>query len=506
MQRTKNAARNIIFGILLKIYQILIPFVMRTVITYILGVQYLGLTSLFTSVLQVLNLAELGVGSAMVFSMYRPIEENDTEKICALMKLYKKYYRMIGVAVFVLGMILLPFVPELITGEIPQNINLYILYLLNLGTTVVSYWLFAYKNSLFIAHQRTDIISKITLGTNTLQYILQFLVLILFKNYYYYLIVMLISQVINNISTAIAANKRYPQYQPSGNLLEEDCKTINSRIKDLFTAKVGGIITNSADSIVISAFLGLEVLAVYQNYYYILSAVIGFAGILFSSSIAGIGNSIVAESREKNYQDLKKFTFLLSGIMNVSISCLLCIYQPFMKLWMGERFMLDFKCVLLFCIYFYVYELTMIWATYKDAAGIWHQDRWRPLIGSAANLSVNLILVQHIGIYGILLSTIFSYLIINMPWMLLNMFRYIFKRSMLEYLKRIIYYAFITVLSAAVSYQITNMIPDDGMIFICIKLIICFVIPIFIFLLFCCKMKEFKAVIWLMKNLKGIKS
>ena len=214
IERTKNATRNIVFGVILKAYQILVPFLMRTAMIYLMGVQYLGLNSLFTSVLQVLNLAELGVGSAMIYSMYRPIAEDDDEKICALMKLYRTYYRAIGLVIAIVGCILTPFVPELISGEIPKGLNIYILYLLNLGATVLSYWLFAYKNSILQAHQRTDIVSKATLITSTIQYILQILVLWFFRNYYLYVIVMLITQAVTNIVTAVVADKLYPQFKP----------------------------------------------------------------------------------------------------------------------------------------------------------------------------------------------------------------------------------------------------------------------------------------------------
>ena len=169
IERTKNASRNILFGIILKIYQIAVPFLMRTAMIYFMGVQYLGLNSLFTSVLQVLNLAELGVGSAMVYSMYKPIAEDDTKKICALMKLYRLYYRVIGFVIGGVGLVLTPFVPKLISGDVPSGLNIYILYLMNLAATVLSYWLFAYKNSLLQAHQRVDVVSKITLVTNTFQ-------------------------------------------------------------------------------------------------------------------------------------------------------------------------------------------------------------------------------------------------------------------------------------------------------------------------------------------------
>ena len=181
LERTKNATRNIIFGVILKVYQIIVPFLMRTAMIYLMGVQYLGLNSLFTSILQVLNLAELGVGSAMIYSMYKPIAEDDNATICALMKLYKTYYRIIGLIIAVIGCALTPFIPKLISGDVPDNLNVYLLYLLNLGATVLSYWLYAYKNSILQAHQRVDIVSKVTLVTSTIQYSLQLLVLCCLK-------------------------------------------------------------------------------------------------------------------------------------------------------------------------------------------------------------------------------------------------------------------------------------------------------------------------------------
>lgn len=221
IEKTKNASRNIIFGISLKIYQILLPFIMRTVMMYTIGVEYLGLNSLFTSVLQVLNLAEFGVGSAMVFSMYKPIAEDDSVTICALMKLYKIYYSIIGGIILICGLGLTPFIPRLISGEIPSDMNVYILYLLNLFATVMTYWLFAYRNSILQAHQRNDVVSKVTLGTETVKYFLQIIALILFHNYYYFVIVLLFTQILNNLFTAVAAKKIFPQYNPEGNLPKE---------------------------------------------------------------------------------------------------------------------------------------------------------------------------------------------------------------------------------------------------------------------------------------------
>ena len=226
IQRTKNASRNMIFGVVQKVYQIIIPFVMRTIMIHYMGISYAGLNNLFTSILQVLNLSELGIGAALIYSMYDPIAKDDTKKICALMSLYRTCFRVIGIVIFVIGCLLLPFLPELISGTIPEGLNLYTLYLMYLGNTVLSYWLFAYKNSLLYSHQRTDVYSKVVLITNTIQYILQVYALLVIQNYYVYLAVSIISQLITNILTARVVDTMYPNYQPRGSVDKETIKDI----------------------------------------------------------------------------------------------------------------------------------------------------------------------------------------------------------------------------------------------------------------------------------------
>lgn len=493
IERTKNASRNIIFGIILKLYQIVVPFLMRTAMIYFMGVQYLGLNSLFTSILQVLNLTELGVGSAMVYSMYKPIAADDTQTICALMKLYRLYYRVIGTVIAIIGVIVTPFIPYLVKNDLPAGLNIYVLYLLNLAATVLSYWLFAYKNALFQAHQRVDITSKITIVTNTFQYAVQLVIIIFIKDYYLYVLVTLFTQALTNIITAIFAAKQYPNYKPKGKLNNQFVKGINQRIRDLFTAKLGGVIVNSADTVVISAFLGLTMLAIYQNYYFILTSIIGFVTILFQSSTAGIGNSIIVESKEKNFNDLKKFTFMIAWISGFCTCCFLCLYQPFMQIWVGEDLMLGFSAVICFCVYFFVYEINQLLNTYKDAAGIWHEDRFRPLVTAGTNLIMNLIMVQFWGIYGVLLSTVLSTLFVGMPWLLHNLFTVLFtKKELPIYLKKLVWYAAIVLFSCLVCLFSCYFISFSPWVTLIIRAVICCIIPNLIYFIAYRNTPEFK--------------
>lgn len=502
IERTKNASRNLVFGALLKIYQLFIPFVMRSVVTYYIGIQYLGLNSLFYSILQVLNMAELGISGAIIFSMYRPIAEDDDETICALMQLYKIYYRIIGLIVLVAGICLMPFLPSLIKDEIPEDMNLYVLYLLNLGSTVLSYWMFAYKNCLLNAHQRLDTISKITLITSTGQYIFQFLSLAVFRNYYLYVISMLIFQIMLNILSAVSVNKMYPGYQAKGKLPKETVRLINNRIKDMFTAKLASTFSNSVDTLVISSFLGLTVLAIYNNYSYITSGIVGIVGIIYSACSAGIGNSLVVESKEKNYNDFKCFTFIISWVAGLCSVSLLCLYQTFMNIWMGDL-LLDMGIVVCICVNYYISEISRLLNIYKDVAGLWHTDRFRPLATSIVNLVINLVLVNKYGLLGVLVGTVISNMVVNLPWLLHNLFSGLFKRTMTDYLIQLMYYVGVTVIMGSVTFWVCRFVPGNGILVLLAKMCICCIIPNIVYFIAYFKMKEFSQALIMGQRVVG---
>lgn len=473
LQKSKNATRNIIYGMLLKIYQMFMPFIMRTVIIYYLGAEFLGLNSLFNSILQVLNLAELGVGSAMVFSMYKPIAENDTQKLCALLNLYKKYYRMIGMLILIVGITIVPILSKLISGNLPAEVDLYILYFLNLLATVLTYWLFAYKNSLLQAYQRTDVVSKVFIVTDTIKYLLQIISLVIFKDYYLYCIVLLSCQILNNIMTAYSAKKRYPNLEPKGKLPKDEQKVINGKIKDLFTTKLATALLSSGDTLVISSMLGLIMLAIYQNYFYLISAVLGCFTIIHTAITAGIGNSLIVDKIEKVKNTFDMLFFGILWLLTFCVGCFLSLMQPFMRIWVGNELMLKNIMVILLVIYFCVYELTQFFSIYKEAAGIWHQDRFRPLVCSIINIILNLIFVQKWGVYGVVLATIISSGCISLPWVIHNVFKYILKEPPFVYLQRFIKYIFTGIVINILINIVTSRIHLSLIMELGVKLVLC---------------------------------
>lgn len=493
MNRTQNVRRNISWGIVNKVILIALPFITRTVLLYKLGTQYLGLSSLFTSILSVLSLSELGFGQALVYSMYDPIAKNDVKKINALLGLYKKYYRIIGLIILGIGILLIPFLKKLIRGDIPNDVNINILYLIYLANTVTSYFLFAYKKSIFYASQRTDLDSNINTIISVIQNIVQIGLIIVFRNYYIFAIVIPLSTIINNIWISIVVNKKFPNYIASGFLDKDEIRVIFKNVKGLIIQKIGGVILMSVDNIVVSAFLGLEMVAIYNNYYYVVTALTGVLAIIMNALKPSVGNSIVLETIEKNYLDFKKFNFLYLWIVSWSTITMINLYQPFMNIWVGSSLMLTNSMAILFGLYFFINKWCDMMYVYQEAAGLWYENRFVPLIASITNLVLNIILVQLIGLSGILISTIVSVLFIYSIGYAYVLFKYYFrnKKLMVIYLFRQLHYAMLFCGIGILIYFICHMIEGNNIVTILIRGVICLFIPNILYLIIFSRNEDF---------------
>ena len=489
--RTKNAVRNIIWGMIERITALLIPFICRTVFIKILGAEYLGLGSLFTSILSVLSISELGFGTAIVFSMYQPIAEDDNDTVCALLNAYRKIYKVVGTVILAVGLMIMPFVKFLVKGDCPPDVNIYILYAIFLANTVLSYFLYAYKAALFSAYQRNDLASKRNALINMLANILQIVVLLVFKNYYCYIIIMPCMTMVTNITNAVLAKKMFPQIVCRGQISSEMKQGIKRRITGLLSFKIYGIMFTSVDTLVISSFLGLTQLAIYNNYYYIQTSIIAFMNIFTASITAGIGNKMVTNSVEDNYKDFKRCTFLNAWLCSWCAVCLFCLYQPFMNLWMGEKLMFDFPMMALMVAYFFLPRVTAMTFTYREAAGLWYEDRFRPLIAAVVNLGLNIWWVHYIGMYGIILSTLFCTVFINIPWGTYILFKNYFKRSPMEYALQLLCYMLVAAIACVISIMVSYMLHLDGMLNLMVTAAVCVVVPNLIFWLCYRNMPEF---------------
>lgn len=499
--RTQNSIRNIGFGMINRVVSILFPFIVRTIFIKTLGEEYLGLNSLYSSVLQVLNLADLGFASAIVASMYKPIADNDVKKVSALMALYKKLYKVIGFCILCVGLAITPFIGALISGEPPEDVNIYIVWLLYLANTVVSYLFYAYKVSVINAHQRSDITEKIGAVCRILFSVLQIIVVAVFRNIYLYVFLTVINSIAYNLWCARECDKRYPHYVCSGELDKATKSQITRNVGALALQKIGNTVSVSLDSIVISAFLGLRTVAIYGNYYYIVSAVATFVNLIYGAITASIGNSIVTESREKNWQDLKKFFFLNTWLIGWCSICFICLFQDFMTIWMGKELLFGIGTVLCLVLRFYFEQIRKVILTYKDAAGMWWADKWRPIVGCIVNLILNIVMVKTIGVVGVMLSTVISYAFVEIPWETHALFKNYFGNNEKRYYIQLLTSTFCIFISGIATYFLCSIINCSPIISLIIKGVLCVIIPNLIFALLNIRNSDFAKSMMFVRNI-----
>ena len=494
--RTQHAKRNIITSIINKLVSMFAVFVMRTIIIRYLGALYLGLDSLFASLLQILSLAELGVGAAMVFSMYKPIAEGDTPAICALLNLYRTFYRWIAVIMAAGGLLMMPFLHLIVKSELPPGANLYLLYLINLSTPVLSYLLFAYRSSLFTADQQYSINNNIYTYFKIGSSVVQAAAVIVFRNYYFYCFILPLSELAKNYVIYLISNKMYPQYQCSGTVPKEELDSIKKRIAGMFLTKLSGTFRNSLDSIVLSSFLGLNLLAMYNNYYYILNAITGLLMLTTTSITASVGNSMVLETKDKNYADFNKLQMLFMWLNAWATTCLVGSYQPFIKLWVGEGMMFNDTIMMIFCVYFLTLGFNRVCYIYRQAAGLWWQDRFRPIAETITNFVLNIVLVKYIGVTGVMFSTIFCIVFIDCVWGGRTLYKYYFTdKHLSEYLLKLALYSALTLAACAGCYFICTRIGLDGIPALIVNLIVATVVSNIVFAAGCSFLPEFRPAI-----------
>lgn len=504
MSRSSFAKKNIMVGIVYKLIAILLPFINRTIILYTLGADYTGLGSLFSSVLQVLNLAELGFGSAVAFCMYRPIAKKDYDEVNSILNFYRKVYKIIGFVVLTIGIILLPFLPNFIQGGTPENINIFVLFSIYLIDSVLSYTMFAYKSTLLIANQRNDIVNSILSVSTILKNVIQGVLLLVTHNYYYYVLSVPIFTIINNLVTSYCSDRLFPQYKCTGVVDKETKSFLGKKVRGLLLSRLCDIARNASDQIIISAILGLSALACFSNYFYIISSIYGILKVITTAVTASVGNSIASDSVEKNFNDYNKFGFMFGWLRTWFTISLICLFQPFMTLWVGDKLVLSNFCMLLFCIYFYGLNQSNFCYLYFEAAGLWDYAKKAYIIQTIVNITLNIVLGKWLGIAGVLIATniaIFFCDYLFQAYVLFN--KYFNKIYRKKAIKLQMLYLFTTIICALICICLCGLITyftNNLLLIILIRVIICISIPNIICYLIYRRTELFKEVYMFVKK------
>lgn len=506
--RSKNSLVNIVFGIGGKFLTIFTQFFVRTIFIHYLGSEYLGVNGLFTNILSILSLAELGIGNAIIFSLYKPLAQKDNKKVKALMGLYEKSYRIIAIIVLTLGLLLVPFLKYIIKNPPNINENLILIYVLFLLNSVISY-LFAYKRSLIIADQKEYIVTIITNIFNLLSSILQIIMLIVTKSFINYLIVQIVSTIITNIYISSKADKIYPMLKNKDRecLDKEEMYNIFKNVKALIIYKVGTLLTVGLDNIVISTFVGVITVGIYSNYTMIVNSINSILNQVFNALTASVGNLNAGDDVEKKefmYHILLFTAFWLYGFCTI---CLYVLINPFIEIWAGSDYLLGTATTLAIVLNFYFLGMNNPTMIFRNTLGLYIQGKYRPIIGAIINIIISLLFVNRYGILGVVLGTLVSRILVLSWYEPRIIYKNTFNKSASVYLYRYIIYTITVLIVGLISNillsNLTIRLGLMGLNAFITKLIGCIFITNIIFYVLYWRTREFKYLKMQATNLKN---
>ena len=503
--RKRNSFKNMVTAVGSNIITIIVGLIAQAIFIKILGSEYLGLNGLFSNIISMLGIAELGIGSAIIYNMYKPIAENDKEKIKSLMKFYKKSYRIITLIISIIGLLIIPFIKYIVDIEsVTIDINVYLVYILFLLETIFSYIL-SYKRSILYANQKEYITNIVHIGYTIIVNTLQLIMLYLTHNYYLYLIIKIIMRLLENVVISLYVNRKY-EYLKANDATSLDKKTekdIFQKIKALFFHKIGTFIVSGTDNIIISKYLGLVTVGLYSNYYLIINAVQTVLNHIIQATKASIGNLLVTETKEKQFDIFDKIRFVNFWISCFSSICIFVIMDSFITIWIGYKFVLPTKVLLVLVINFFIVSSRSTYGAFKEAAGIFYEDRFVPIIESLLNIVLSIIFVKKFGLMGVFMGTIGSGLILWLYSYPKYVYKNLFGRSYIDYMKETVYYFIIFALIAGFTYSLAVLISFDNVYLQFISnVLISVIVPNVILLLLFSKDDNFKYFLNMIKRKK----
>lgn len=500
--RVENSIRNTIYALGTQIISMLMSFIVRTVFIYTLGKNYLGFNGLFSNIFSILSLTELGMGTAIIYSMYKPVAQEDHRKIAALLNLYRTFYRIVGIIVAILGLSLLPFLDYLVSGiqDIPE---LEIIYLLYLSSSVISYF-FAYKKSMLTVYQQDYISSRINLLINFIQGIIQIAILILWHNYILYLLVLTISTFFNNWLNSLYADYKYQYLKEyrSERVDEETKQKIYTDVKAIFVSRISSAIVTSTDNLLISAFVSTIILGLYSNYIMLINVVNTIINRILDSLVGSVGNLIAVESIERVYLIFKRVLLINYWLVAFSSMSFFILANPFITLWIGKSYLLSSGIIFMIALNLFMRLIRNTFIMFNNAFGHFVELKKKNIIEPIINIVASLlfILVFKMGIIGVLLGTFVSNITTNFwfePYL-------IFKKcqvSLKEYFKIAANYLLTSIVAGGLTYILCDIcLTGNSWVLFLIRIVICCIAINLIIILFYRKTDEYQYFMMLVKE------
>lgn len=475
--RTTNSMRNMGAGVLLSLLGYVVTFVSRTVFVKLLGNDYLSIEGLLTNVVTVLSFTELGLGSASVYCLYKPIAEKNSSKINGLLKYFKKLYKYITLATFVLGFLLIPLLPYLVQMDELSFSNSYFtfVYILFVINTASSYVLI-HKKLLLIADQRNYVANIIQQSIHISQIVLQIVFLLMTKNYIIFLLIQICCTLLSNIVTALYVNQKYHDLF-SADIQEigsDDKKDITTNIKSIFIYKLGSVFLNGTDNLIISGFLKTLLVGICSNYVLVISSINRILMESFNGVAASIGNHVSTADVNQQHRIFSQLDTLCSFLYTIVTICLACLLNPFINIWLGDYYILGVPTVLALVSTFYVTGVNQIPSLYRTSYGLFKNAKYFPIAAAVTNIIFSIILAKVMGLIGVFITTSIVKLLFYTAvdsWLIYSKE---FKSSVLIYWKNYIYRFAICILGYILISNILKCFSGNGISGLIVIFVVCF--------------------------------
>ena len=488
--RSKNSVKNIIYGFGSQMLILLLTFISRTIFINQLGAEYLGVNGLYGNILTVLSLAELGIGNVMIYSLYKPLANRDEKLIRDLLIFYKKLYRNIAIVIFILGIVLVPFLNQIVNTQLSSD-KIILYFMLYLSNSVISYFVI-YKTTLINADQKIYIIKSYNTLFIIIKEISQIIVLIFTNNYTLYLIVLIVTTFLNNFFLSRKADKMYPFVgeKTSSTIGKEYIKEITQNIKSMFVYRIGAVIMNNTDNILISVLIGTIFVGYYSNYNLIITSVTMFINIIIQSIFSSIGNLNSENKIEKSYDFFKVLILFFHWLAAFCSISFFLVLNDFIILWIGYSYVLDVKFLFAIVLNFYIqHVINPVWI-YRETMGLFNQIKYIMLIAATINIIFSVVLGKLIGLEGILISTAIARLLTTVWFEPYLLYHTKFKKSVAEYWRKQSGLFLVTLLIAIILKLSTDSF-DVTILNIILKVALCLILISGSFYLFTYKSKEF---------------
>ncbi|ADY12109.1 polysaccharide biosynthesis protein [Sphaerochaeta globosa str. Buddy] len=495
--RKKNAILNILIGYIAQIGLLFLSLVGRKIFLSFLSIEYLGINGLYSNILSVLSLAELGLDSAAVYSLYEPVASGNTELTFSLIKYFKKIYYSVSAGIFVIGLLLIPFLSYVINTDLPSN-DLILYYVLFLSNTVASYFV-AHKVALLSASQEQRVQKISSLISSFLLQILHIIVLLIWKNYYLYIIATVINTFLYNFILSRLCDRIHPELKKHQTGIDFETKPITSRIRHTLMYKLGVVAINNTDNILISSLVSTAAVGLYSNYYVVISAVQGFISVVTTSMISGIGNLAVSGNRRRQleiFNMLLMFYHFLAALGGIGFGLL---FNNLITLWLGNEYLFNSNTVSIISFNFYISCIVNPVWMYREANGLFKDVKYLIIVRAMFNITFSVLLGYKFGTFGILLATAVSLLITSFWFEPRILFRKVFNCSEKYFWIKQFKYSILSVISLVVCNYVVYIIKDTALGLI-LKAIVIVIVTSSIFSVGLCKSSEFRGILEMIKK------